>query len=494
MTCAQAKELNTPPAFRSTAEQPAAASCRRWSERKPQRPAGAFPFLFVYHRKGAAARTTTCGGLLVAGASYSSVGAFLIARVIDIHNYERLYQNATNAVRSSTMRERNKQLILQYRDACLLRQTCGKVRLIRSMRTLTQLGALLPKDFDTLQRQDVEQLLTALLAHQPPYRASTIATTKAVLKRFLTWANNPDDFGNKTTPPACVAWLTVHLRRRDQQCLQRNDLLLPSEVTAAIATTHNPRDRALLSMLWESGARIGEIGNLQRKHLTPATVGYHVDLTGKTGQRSILLVSSAPSITEWLNHHPNAAPDAPVWHHYQYRTTRDFIEYRTINKLVKNAFLRAGITKRVHPHIFRHSRATYVLATGLMNEAQAKAYFGWTPGSTILAHYAHLLASDANNAILRENHLTPLRPPEDTARPTSCATCGNLNPAGSTTCSRCATHLDLSNLLARLVSLLVQHGLGSEAAHLVKDAGMGHVVEHLATKPREPVKQDDTPV
>jgi hypothetical protein len=40
-----------------------------------------------------------------------------------------------------------------------------------------------------------------------------------------------------------------------------------------------------------------------------------------------------------------------------------------------------------------------------MTEAQAKAYFGWAPDSGQLATYAHLLASDANNAILRENNL-----------------------------------------------------------------------------------------
>ena len=48
-----------------------------------------------------------------------------------------------------------------------------------------------------------------------------------------------------------------------------------------------------------------------------------------------------------------------------------------------------------------------VLASGIMNEQQAKAYFGWTPSSKMLATYAHLLTSDANNAILAEHHLTP---------------------------------------------------------------------------------------
>lgn len=391
--------------------------------------------------------------------------------MIDIHQYDVLYEQATAAVLGSQLSERNKQLIIAYRDVCLLRQTCGKVRLIRALRALTRLGVLLAKDFDQVDRDDVERLLSALLARSPPYRASTMATTKAVLKRFLTFVSGPREFPNAPAPP-CVAWMTVHLRTRDHRRLQRHDLLLPSEVTRAVATTHNPRDRALLCILWESGGRIGEIGNLQRKHITATHGGYHLDLTGKTGQRSILIVHSATALTEWLRHHPDDDPEAPVWHHYQYRAKCEVIGYRTMSKIVKTAFERAGIAKRVYPHIFRHSRATYVLATGLMNEAQAKAYFGWTPGSTILANYAHLLASDANNAILRENHIAP-RQTLDAPQPAPpCQGCGQPTPV-DTWCTRCnasSTPPPPDAVLLQIAHLLAAHGPAATPPRAINDA------------------------
>ena len=214
----------------------------------------------------------------------------------------------------------------------------------------------------------------------------------------------------------------------------------------------------------------------------------------------MLIISSAPALTEWLNHHPSADPESPVWHNYQYRAALDFIGYRTISKIIKNAFLRAGINKRIYPHIFRHSRATYVLATGLMNESQAKAYFGWTPGSDVLSHYAHLLASDANNAILRENRLSPETPAEERNRPHACPHCQAMNPAASPRCVRCNALLDehraltlveheatRAELLQELCALLVERGLADDVAQLVHRAGLGRGLQHLAREPLPPV-------
>jgi hypothetical protein len=58
-------------------------------------------------------------------------------RIIDIHNYARKYDQADAAVRRSTISDRNKELIFGYRNACLLKSVCTKVRLIRVLGALT---------------------------------------------------------------------------------------------------------------------------------------------------------------------------------------------------------------------------------------------------------------------------------------------------------------------------------------------------------------------
>lgn len=413
---------------------------------------------------------------------------------LDLHNYQRMYLLAEAQVRQSSISDRNKDFIFRYRDACLLQQTCGKVRLIRVMGVLVLVAKLLGKDFDQASREDLQRLVSGMLSRQPPYSPETLGTYKAIVKRFYTWQVNPLEFNTKATAPPLVGWITTHVRTRDKKKLQRNDLLLPADIERVVVSCQNIRDKALVAVLWETGARIAEIGNLQIKHVTKTSVGFTLDLTGKTGQRTPLIVSSAPLLAQWLNAHPfKDNMESPVWVHYHFADQPRQLLYGTIRNLLAALFQRAGITKPVHPHLFRHSRATYVLANGLMTEAQAKAYFGWTPNTNQLATYAHLLASDANAAILRENKLVATAETQDELRAAKCYRCGELNASLTEYCTHCNAVLDLKRayehqqlhdlkeeLFTRMFKVMVEKGLVDDAAREIHDAGLGATLKRLA--------------
>src|SRR5438270_11844523 len=106
---------------------------------------------------------------------------------IDIHHFERQYVRTLANMQESVISERNKQLVRSYCDACLLRQVCGKVRLIRVVVIIGMLARQLDKDFDQLTRADLEVLLGNLLRREPPYSVATISTYKKVLRRFLAY-------------------------------------------------------------------------------------------------------------------------------------------------------------------------------------------------------------------------------------------------------------------------------------------------------------------
>src|SRR5437870_425268 len=125
----------------------------------------------------------------------------------DIHNYDLKYQQTEHQVHSSEISDRNKALILGYRDACVLHNVCGKPRLIRIMGALLLFARLANKSFDTFTKEDVQGLITKLLGHVPAYTAETLGTYKAITKRFLSWVVSPDTFPTGTPPPM-VAWLT----------------------------------------------------------------------------------------------------------------------------------------------------------------------------------------------------------------------------------------------------------------------------------------------
>ncbi len=60
---------------------------------------------------------------------------------------------------------------------------------------------------------------------------------------------------------------------------------------------------------------------------------------------------------------------------------------------------KAGIKKRIHPHLFRHSRSTHLAKH--LTEAQMKQYLGWVQGSDMAAIYVHLSGRDVDDALLR---------------------------------------------------------------------------------------------
>jgi site-specific recombinase XerD len=316
---------------------------------------------------------------------------------LNFHQYQRQFSRTTTFVRQSNISKRNQQLILGYVRACQVHNLCGLPRLVRAMFTLVQHARIICKDFDRAKRKDVERYVHAILH----YRASTVATHKAIVRRFYTWLHHPRQFPN-AKPPALVAWITGRLRQADTPRVAHHELLTHAEVQRMITAAPTIRDRALVSLLWESGARVGELGSLRKESAFARTFGYTLSLSGKTGSRQVLVVASAPALSFWLECHPSLDSRSPLWVHLSDQKT---LGYAGILAIIERAAKRAGITKRVYPHLFRHSRVTYVLATGLMNEAQAKKYFGWTPNSDMLATYSHLVNEDANNAILRENHV-----------------------------------------------------------------------------------------
>src|SRR5206468_1172443 len=116
-------------------------------------------------------------------------------------NYKAWFESVERQVTNSTLSARNKELLLAYRDACLIRNVCGRVRLIRTLSTLLRFGKLLDKDFDQATRADLERVVGGLVRRQPAYSAWTISTFKAILRTFMTFVVQQDEFPDCDVPP-----------------------------------------------------------------------------------------------------------------------------------------------------------------------------------------------------------------------------------------------------------------------------------------------------
>ena len=156
--------------------------------------------------------------------------------------------------------------------------------------------------FEDMDTADVKNLIEWI--HDRDLADATVNTYKKAIRQFWTWMNDGQ------TPPE-VDWMRID-SGASKDTLPK-DLLTREDIDAQIDAAKNPRDKALISMLYETGARIGELIDLTVGDIEDRQHGKKVVIDGKTGARRLPLVRSVPHINDWLNKHPNPVKDAPLW-------------------------------------------------------------------------------------------------------------------------------------------------------------------------------------
>ncbi len=113
---------------------------------------------------------------------------------------------------------------------------------------------------------------------------------------------------------------------------------------------------------------------------------------------------SVDYLNDWIKDHPGKNdPEAPMWIKFAKRTTElEPMQYGTIRMRLNKLDKKAGINKKIHPHLFRHSRATDM--ANYLTEAQMNMYFDGVQGSNMPSIYVHLSRRDIDNAVLTISH------------------------------------------------------------------------------------------
>jgi integrase/recombinase XerD len=274
------------------------------------------------------------------------------------------------------------------------------------------------KPYEELGKEDLLSWMESL-SHLRPESARSY---RRRIKAFLRWVHGVEH-GEPTPEP-----LTVIREGRGQKELPREILSL-EEVQRLIAACNSIRNRALVHVLYESGGRAGEVLGLRVKDVEFDKLGAVVVVRGKTGARRIRLIESVPDLQRWLAVHPNRMdPDAPLWPGKDGPLTVE-----RLNDMLKAAARKAGINKRVYPHLLRHTRATHLAK--VLTEDQMRIFFGWTRTSDVPARYVHLSGRDVDEALTKHYGMGN----ENGGK--VCPRCGFLNQTGGLYCSRCSAVL-----------------------------------------------------
>ncbi|MFN9073326.1 MAG: tyrosine-type recombinase/integrase, partial [Hyphomonadaceae bacterium] len=143
-------------------------------------------------------------------------------------------------------------------------------------------------------------------------------------------------------------------------------VLSPDEVGALLAATTCLKHRAMLSVAYGAGLRVGEVAALKVGHIDSQRMVIRVE-RGKGGRYRNAMLSQDLLIllrAWWLEGRSKGVMLQGGWL-FPGVDLETHISTRQLARVVEAAARRAGLAKRVSPHTLRHSFATHLLEDGV---------------------------------------------------------------------------------------------------------------------------------
>lgn len=355
---------------------------------------------------------------------------------VDLYDYPKRLEQAIEKLKAEKgICRENVNAIVAFSKVKLAKGTTSG-RVAKTVYCLRFLARWLKKPFKSATKDDLIALIGEL--EKQDYSEYTKYDFRVILKMFYKWLEGKDEFF-----PKKIAWLKKSMKKFDHKLPEQ--LITEDEVLKMAEAAMNPRDKTLILVLYETGCRIGELASLQMRNVSFDQYGAVLRVTGKTGDRRVRIISSAPVLALWLNSHPRAKdPEAWLWMQYKnHKITDKCLRHGTIYATLRKIAKKAGIQKKVYPHLFRHSRATSL--ANKLTESQMKEHFGWVQGSDMAATYVHLSGRDVDNAFLKMHGLAPIEnAQEEKMRLRTCQRCKENNSPAFKFCVKCGMPLDES--------------------------------------------------
>jgi len=198
-------------------------------------------------------------------------------------------------------------------------------------------------------------------------------------------------------------------------------------------------DKAVISVLYDSECRIGEILILMVKDVEFDEFGMRLTGKGKTGVRKVRAVGdSVQLMREYLQAYSRTNPDDHVFIQLAGSRHGEPMKWSQVNTMLRNVPIRARIGKRIHVHLFRHIRPTILSKD--VKEAPLEATMWRAHGSKMARVYVHIDADDVGSAILKVYGIEKQidRERNVTYVPKVCPMCKEVNSNISSYCSGAA--------------------------------------------------------
>jgi site-specific recombinase XerD/ribosomal protein L40E len=408
---------------------------------------------------------------------------------MDLYKYHEKHGSEASIRRnllSGTITQGDVDLFHEYLQMKVARDGICVVRVTKIASALCNFRRFMPVEYSSASTRDVYMAVTAI--NQSELKQNTRSSYIRIFKTFYNWLidegySTLGISGDRSDDKARRKIKEIKAPGIDSNTTSPDEILTPDEILRLIKAGNSSRDRAFISVLYEGGLRISDLSNLKWKDLVPDEYGYKCrvdDEEEKNGkQRFCRLVMSTQYIAQWYNDTPRRAPTDSVFINTRHPDAG--WSYAGVNQLLHGLATKAGITRRIHLHLFRKSRITHMINQGFQ-ESKIKESMWGNVNTQMFKTYVCLSEEDLDNEFLKQAGMAKSKT-SPTARLDAqvCGRCNTINPPGIDWCVKCGKPVSTKAIqdeentekeLQRNVEYMVAHHMDKIMAAYKQNVGL----------------------
>jgi len=211
------------------------------------------------------------------------------------HKKEQLHNRITKKINNSMLTYRQKETVNSFYNTLRLGKKINYVKDLKRVKSkptsyktfhsyisvVVIFGEFIDKNFEKATKTDIELYQLKLQDTKSKItgiclKFKTIEFYSIILKIFYLWLYKTE------TIPKIVEDIEVSNKGLDP--IKENEVLTPTEVRGLIESTNKSRNKAIISLLFETGARVGELTNANIEDFINYKRYAEIRLMGKTGE------------------------------------------------------------------------------------------------------------------------------------------------------------------------------------------------------------------
>lgn len=299
----------------------------------------------------------------------------------DIHNRsDKLEAILCKLERNPELSQHNIDQIQEFRQELSL-QNLSLERISRYMSCFNTLAAEIDFKLDQADRGDIRKLVAKINENRIGEKEKspwTLAEYRKTIKKFYRVKGREELIrGIRTSPKK------KNLSRPDL-----DDMPDLEDSQKLLEAMKNSRDKLLIALLWDTGARIGELLNLKWKDVSREDDRLWLKIRkSKTGERKIPVkqaLDSEEHLEDWRRSSSSKGAESYIF--TTLKGSGSQLQYRSAQKRVQEARQKVDINCRTNFHAFRKGRANDLDRRGASRQF-LEAYMGWVHGSDSLENY-----------------------------------------------------------------------------------------------------------